>query len=297
MPSQLIVSFLVSTHAVSNPVSRTSGSPVSPGHSRIRWWNNYLVQSIHIVPGKAHAYRVPRSTANAAPVKVQVLASPRRGQVRVRHLDGELEGLEEWIKSRDMLCLWKERKAFLRDERNEDALRRVSEEARERVEEEAISNVITATGEAGGFIRSLTLSQAQAERLWARAHLPGQPHQEPYAYVDRTGRLHLPYLSALRLAKAFAAAEPEPCLLYIRQWREELRAKGYVPGESFEHEILRDFEPGFALVESWTRQGLIEPLEAELVRVRGIADRAISALADAGQKRQATSLKRSLNGM
>jgi hypothetical protein len=253
------------------------------------------MQSVDIVPGKAHALRPP-AAPEASLVKVQVLLPPRRGKVRIRYLTGVEEGLEEWVPTRQLTCLWEERKAFLRDEGREAALRKVSEEARDPVEEDAISNVLTATGEETGFQRSWTLPVAKAERLWRRAGLTGEPTREPYAYVDRHGLLHLPYLAALKFAKAFAAAEPEPCDTYMREWEERLRAEGYVPGDSYAHGLLREFEAGFALVRYWMNEPVNNSLETELQRVTYIAGEAIRELEAAGQEKTARRLKRQLRG-
>lgn len=253
------------------------------------------MQSVDIVPGKAHALR-PLGQPEESLVKVQVLLPPRRGKVRIRYLTGAEQGLEEWIPTRQLACLWKERRAFLRDEQKEAALRRVSEEARDPVEEDAISNVLTATGEETGFQRSWTLSVAKAERLWRRAGITGEPTREPYAYVDRHGMLHLPYPSALKFAKAFAGAEPEPCDTYMREWEERLRAEGYVPGDSYAHGLLREFEAGFALVRYWMNAPVNKSLETELQRVTYIAEEAIRQLEATGQEKAARRLKRQLKG-
>lgn len=254
------------------------------------------MQSVDIVVGRPHAYRPPQTADPHALLKVQVLVPPRRGKVRVRYLTGDIEGLEEWVPTRNLLCLWKERKAFIMDEAAEILLRKASEEARDPVEEEAISTVLTATGEEGGFIRSWTLDLPKAERLWRRAGLASDPRNEPYAYVDRHRMLHLPFLSALKFAKAFAAAEPEPCQTYIREWEEKLRIRGYQPGDTYAHDLLREWEPGFALVRYWMAQPVNKGLEDELHRVRHVAVEAIRLLEGCGEEKAARRLARQLRG-
>jgi hypothetical protein len=163
----------------------------------------------------------------------------------------------------------------------------VSESAREPVEEHAISTVLEATGESSGFIRSWELSLPEAERLWRRAGFTSEPRREPYAYIDRCGHLHLPYQAALKFAKAFAAAEPEPCNTYVREWEERLRAQGYVPGDAYAHGLLREWEPSFALVRYWMNQPINQSLEAELRGVSYIAEEAIRELEATGQEKTA----------
>lgn len=248
-----------------------------------------------MVVGRAHAYRPPGQDSRR-PVKVRVLLPPKKGQVKVVHLDGADAGFEEWVRSRNLLCLWKERQAFLRDEERWGRLREASLEARDFVEEEAISNVLTATGEESGFILTWRLDPVKARRLWDRAGLTGNPAREPYAFVDRHGVLCLPYMAALKFAKAFAAAEPETCQLYVREWEDKLRTEGYQPGRRYAHGTLRSFEPGFALVRAWSAKPMTDYLEEEVQRLRGVAWQAIAALRAAGQTRKATLLQRQLDG-
>ncbi len=249
-----------------------------------------------MVVGRPHALRELKAPPDTPLRKVVVLQPPRKGQVQVRHADGDLQGLTEWISTRIIVCLWSDRKAFLRDEREETALREYSDPARREVEERALSFVLTATGEEGGFSRTWTLDRDKAERLWARAGLKDPAEREPYSYVDRDGQLHVTYQTTMKFAKAFAAAEPEPCLLYIREWEERLRAEGYQPGNSYAHSLLREWEPGMALVRAWCSQPTSDLLEKELKRVRGIAMDAIDRLESAGHKQQARRLRAALDG-
>jgi hypothetical protein len=75
----------------------------------------------------------------------------------------------------------------------------------------------------------------------------------PAAFVDRFGTLHLPYEGAEKLARAFAAAEPETVLLYIQDQEAEYKARGYEPGERFWHDYLREKAAGHALARHWAR--------------------------------------------
>lgn len=229
-------------------------------------------------------------------LKVKALRPPKRGQVKVEHLSGDDTGLQEWVKTRHLMCPWTQRKAFLRDEEQWALLRQVSREARDFVVEDAISSVLTATGEETGFQLVWRSDPAKVRRLWARAGLTDDPTHERYAFVDREGMLCLPYPAALRFAQAFAAVEPETCLLYVREWEERLRAEGYQPGHAYAHSALREFAPGFALIKDWASKPLAEYLEKELGRVRGIAEQAIEALRASGKARQASALSRQLDG-
>jgi hypothetical protein len=70
----------------------------------------------------------------------------------------------------------------------------------------------------------------ELQRIVDRAGLAEQPTDlHPLGFVDRHGDVHLPLDGAERLARAFAAAEPENVLMYIDDREEELRRGGNVP--------------------------------------------------------------------
>lgn len=68
--------------------------------------------------GKTYGYRKEVRTKGAplVPVFVVKLGPPKSQQVRVSWLSGEYEGMEEWINSLYLLCLWEEHDILLRDE-------------------------------------------------------------------------------------------------------------------------------------------------------------------------------------
>jgi hypothetical protein len=255
-----------------------------------------VMQARDIQPGRLYARRDPPNDPHRDVEKVQPVTAPRARQVKVKHVSGELDGLEEWVTTRSLLCAWGERQGFLRDERLAHDLRSASDESRTAVEEEAISHVLTATGEEGGFARTWSLSPEKARRLWQRAKLSDDPTQSAYAYIDRSGALHLSYDTALRFAQAFAAAEPEPCLLFIKEWEDRLRAEGYEPGNRYAHSLLREWAPSHALVRQWASQMDSDRLEEELERVRKVVDLAIRLLKETGAEAAARRVELALGG-
>ena len=203
----------------------------------------------------------------------------------------------DWVPTRLLLCEWKERKACLLDRERQDRLDKDSDEAYDRVVETAMSYVLTATGEEGGFARRWTLPPDKADRLWQRAQLTDDPRQEPLAFIDRFGALHLGYRSALKFAKAFAVAEPESCIQLIETWESELRAEGYLPGGSWQHEHLREERPAFALVRQWAGTGEIETLKKEIERLQRLVSQAETWLRSADDSHHADALQRGLRGL
>ncbi|RYV50981.1 hypothetical protein EUA98_10765 [Pengzhenrongella frigida] len=119
---------------------------------------------------------------------------------------------------------------------------------------------------------------------------------EPQAFLDRFGAAHLSHLSALKFARAFAAAEPEPVMHYIEEAEDKLRAEGYLPGHRSSHSILRELRPGHALVRQWAGAGEVGLLRDQIQRLQKIILRAIAELRAAGKTGLANSLERELRG-
>src|SRR3712207_9314793 len=69
--------------------------------------------------GRRFAYRErPRSPGEPVrPVEVIKEGPPRSQKVKVRWLDGEYEGLEEWVPKVRLVVPWEEAKLLLEDER------------------------------------------------------------------------------------------------------------------------------------------------------------------------------------
>jgi hypothetical protein len=244
-----------------------------------------------LVPGRKYAVR-EQPHRRGPLIKAAFVGAVRSGKAKVRWLDGEREGLEEWLATRALVCPWGQRREFLRDEERAAAIKEASKEVDD-VEQDAISAVMEAAGESG-FGREWWDPPERVRRLWSRARLPGDPLEEPLAYVDRHGQAHLSALTALRWARAFAAAEPEPVGLYLEGIERELLAEGWQPGDRFAHEFLRRSRPAHALVRDWAAQPERDLLRAEVERLQGLVQQAVSQLERAGAADAAHRLKRAL---
>lgn len=183
-------------------------------------------------PRKRYAYRATASRNDLNLIKVTVVGPGRGRKVRVRYEDGELAGLDEWVPIVQIVCPWSERKAFLADHARQRELEQASSLDYERVTEDAICTVMTASGEESGFTFIWATDPATATRLWSRAGLEGSPLDDhPANYSDRHGTWHMSFATAERVSKAFAAAEPELVELYVAGWEKRLTAEGFLPGQ------------------------------------------------------------------
>jgi hypothetical protein len=252
-----------------------------------------------LVPGAVCALR-ERRDLDWPTERVEVVGpKPRAGKVKIRRLDGDHEGLEEWVPTRYLLCAWEERDACLHDERAEAALRQDQDDQSDKVMRDAIVAVMESTGEqTASFWNGWSDEPAVIKRLWTRAGLTGNPlHHHHLAYKDRRGRWHLPYGSALTFATAFAKAEPESVLMHVDAEEREMRSKGYQPGESTWHTILTEYRPAYAVVREWAggREDVAR-LTKEIERLHGLLSEAEWALRKAGDERGANRLRRAVGG-
>jgi hypothetical protein len=246
--------------------------------------------------GADYAHRPKPQDGGCGLQRVTFIGPARAGKAKIRHRQSNLDGLEEWVRTRSLMCSWADCRAFLRDESRQAALQHAAIRDQDPVVEEAISAVFEATGDESGFIRVWIVSPERARRLWRRAGLPGMPDHDPLAYTDRHGQMNLPYETALEFARAFAAAEPEPCIHYIQEWEDRLRAEGYEPGQRYRHSFLRELRPAHALVREWTRAGDLALLGKENTRLRRLVSEAAGALRQAGHEQQANHIDRALHG-
>ncbi|WP_240372872.1 hypothetical protein [Brevibacterium zhoupengii] len=125
--------------------------------------------------GKTYALRPKRSGRGGPLIKVTFVGAVHGRQCKISHEEGDLEGLEEWIQTRQLACAWGEQKALLCDEERSARLAASDEDVRGRITEETISAVMTASREDGGFAEHWDTNEAPAERYWGRCRLNGTP--------------------------------------------------------------------------------------------------------------------------
>lgn len=251
-------------------------------------------QDLHV--GEHYAVRAQPRDRDAPLTRVRLVGPVRTGQAKVEHADGEISGLVEWLPTRTFQCRWAERRAFLRDEQRAHAIELAAEQQWDQVVADAVSHVLTATGEEGGFLRRWTLSPEKARRLWVRGEIEEPPEAHPLAFVDRHGMLHLPYEMTVRFAQAFAAAEPDAVMLYLRGWEERLEAEGWQPGSSSAHEFLRQSRPSHALTRQWAGSGEVDVLTKEVERLRRVVRAAVEVMRRDGLEADADRIEQGLLG-
>lgn len=258
------------------------------------------MQHSQIEVGRKYAMRV-KVSAGEPLLQVQVLEKTgRRAQLKVRRLSDPHAGLEEYVKTRQLIVPWGGRQAFLKDEERAQRF----DAARTRPNQAlagAISTVMAATGYSDGGADDDGTVHMMAEELREVARLAGLPQEledlDPLAYVDRDGYMHLPTVVAEKLAHAYASAESEMVLMSIEDDEKEWRARGFEDGERFWHDYLREKTPGFALARYWAgHEQEIVFLRKEIERLRKIVDSAADALVKAGAEQEGWRVRRAKDG-
>src|SRR5665648_306992 len=97
------------------------------------------MQGSELITGRKYAWSSAPKSAAEELRKVAYVGPCRRGMARIRWLDGELTGLDEWTATRNLLCEWEERRAVLRDRERQRQLDDLAQQELDSVVEDAIS--------------------------------------------------------------------------------------------------------------------------------------------------------------
>src|SRR3954451_14211586 len=207
-------------------------------------------------------------------------------------------GLLHYVESGQLVSAWRDRKAFLKEEEQEARLKRQNDQdgySKDSPVDRAMYCVFENLGDEVQYYNGVLSASVEAvARVKERARVDVNK-QSAYAYVDRTGRLQLPFADAVALARALCAAEPTRFLMEAeateRKWSREART----PGEEYVIELLNDFGAAWALIRQWAgHEPAVAVREAEIQRLERLVLDAIYALQKAGLERESSRLRRAL---
>jgi hypothetical protein len=252
-----------------------------------------------IHPGKLYAVREP-PRPDVSFQRVKVLEHARKDKWKVEFLDEPNPGLVDYVRSKNIICRWGERKAVERDEKRADALDQASRQdwlGDDHPVSRAVDLVLESTGEDMWAHKGVLSGRPDAiQRLADRASIE-IPDPRYVSYTDRRGEQHFPWSSGLALAKAFAAAEPATVLLRVEQDERELELKAQEPGYRYLLGLLESYRPSYALVRSWAGfDAELAAKDAEIERLREIIRRVCWDIKRDGQENLARRLERQLKG-
>jgi hypothetical protein len=214
-------------------------------------------------------------------------------------MEGNLTGLEEWVKPTELLCPWKQWPSRLRFERDEVALEAaVTVTEHERVLAEAASTVFNAAGEnlwveeRRGYSRGIE-SDALG-RLAARAGWP--PDKHPWTVRPsfvRDGMAYIDNRHLVELAADFAGKNPDLVTMYIDTQEAEWRSAGY-SDSPFHHKWLLEQGPQHSIARDWAGGAARHHLTDEIQHLRQLLYRALNELRKAGLTSEADRIERGI---
>jgi hypothetical protein len=273
--------------------------------------------------GKRYAYRQWARTPEdpVRPVELVREGPPRSQKVRVRWLDGEYEGLEEWVLAVRLVAPWEETAALLEDERRMLAALEGSGDVYGTVLYRACELVFFAVPQESGAevffgTRAIELELLVIDDLEAAATRLGLAAEEllsePLAFVDRSGEYRAPFGVAVKVAGLCCQRFAGEVLGYLREREVELRTQlisgdlpraGWVSPERVRGHARAELERAesvFALVRRWcgeesvARYDEVVALREEVDRLRAIIGDTVRWLRDSGHPVKAGLLSRDL---
>jgi hypothetical protein len=258
-----------------------------------------IMMRADLMDGQEYAFREKR-TVGSPLHRIKLLKHIRGRKWQARWIRPNA-GLVDYVSAEQILVPWNEQAAYLKEER--DRVLMWQHNLKHGFEASspityAVYTVIENSGENIGVGDSdIAATPERLERLKARAQLDHlQLCDIKPSYTDRMGRLHLPFETALELARAFCAAEPSAVIAVVEA---EERQASYIatrPGQEHRMPLLNSMKARWALVRQWcgpdaalaTRENRIAGLE------RLVLD-AVYALQKAGLDGEANRLRRALS--
>jgi hypothetical protein len=229
--------------------------------------------------------------------RVRIIEHMRRNKWKVTWIDPN-PGLTDYVESSQLVALWKEHKAFLKEEASERALhdhnKTIGYEKNGPVDG-ALQDIFDNVGDEINWHHGVLHGPTDAlHRLMTRAGVAITEATIP-AYVDRQGRLHLPFDQALTIAQAFAAAEPNTVLVPIDRLEQEWTRDARNPGENHLIGLLNQARASWSLIRQWAgHDAAIAEREAYIQQLERMVWDAIYALQKAGIDQAAAKLRRAL---
>ena len=269
--------------------------------------------------GEHWAYRERAFTEGYPVVPVEILqfGPTRSRKVRVRFLDGEYAGLDQWVTRRRLKVPWAEAEAWLRDERSLMLARDASVGIGDSLHHDAVKLILYACPPANSILPDwpdagvVTVSDLDTTARDLRLD-PDELRGLPESFTSRAGEYVAPWSVAEPLARRIAERMPDLVLAEVTEEESELRetavhgdATGYRGRDERAAEAyalrLREREPVFEIVREWRGQQAVdryEEVEALRDEVRGLRDLVLETatrLDGLGERRAANRLRAALD--
>jgi len=254
------------------------------------------MQSFDIHIGQYYGYRdTPKRRDELQRVKV---LEKVRGKWKVEWVEPN-PGLQDYVKSAQLVVPWGKRREFLKEEENWSQLIEAcgrSWPGHDHPLSEAVDTILESMGEPRIYVGNrgeLNSPPDALDRVLQRAKLE-LPVELP-GYQGNDGRIRLPFDNAVTLARAFAAAEPQAVLLEVETSEQRCEMEAREMGNSYLVPLVHRWRAGWALCRQWAGfdEGLAQR-DREIQRLRRIIVDLGYELRRSGQDELAAKLERKL---
>ncbi|WP_353928557.1 hypothetical protein [Desulfofundulus kuznetsovii] len=268
------------------------------------------------IVGQRYAYRERARMLGEPVVPVIVVKEgpPRSRKVRIRHLDGEYEGFEEWVPKSRLVAPWEEVNAFCDDERRLLNAVKASGDVQGSIIYKAAEEVFGAIAELFGEELIFFGWKAIEQNLIIIKDFEKSVHKlglgreellsEPHAFIDRYGDYKAPFHVSERVVKDFCKRFPKEILRYIQLEENKLRQEAISASTLYEQEFAEEWlvkkKPVFALVREWCGEKAlaefneVAELRKEIRRLQALIEATARWLKDAGHPVKASLLLKEL---
>ena len=281
------------------PIFPTTSSGTSLGGPISLLLKLIIMLNADLIPGQEYAFREKR-----------IIGSPLHRVKLLKHIRGR-KWQAKWIKpnpnlidylsTEQVMVPWKDQAAFLKEERDRESMRRhnlkLGFSASSPISE-AVDSVIDSVGDDVRFNDgNLSGTRDQFERLKGRARLENlQLDEIPPRYLDRQGRLHLPFETALELARAFCMTEPGTPLTNVEATERNWSLTATRPNGEYIIPLLNHHRASWALIRQWCgHDAAIAARENRIAELERLVWDAVYVLQKAGLDGEANKLRRTVS--
>jgi hypothetical protein len=229
--------------------------------------------------------------------RVRVLENVRKNKWKAQWIEPNT-GLVDYVESRQLVVPWKQRYAFLREEAAAQRLRehnqRCGYEENSPITD-AVEQVLASAGGGVSFYKGVLAGSSDALARF-KVRIGRNPEKQSHvAYVDRAGKLHLPFDESLELAKLFAAKEPSAVLVEVEATERQWASEATRPGGQYIVSLLNEYRASWAIIRQWTgHDPAVAAREATIERLTRLVWDAIYALQKAKLNHESERLCRAL---
>lgn len=272
--------------------------------------------------GEIWGYREKPRTPGTTIVPAEILQRgpprpPKR--VRIRWVDGEYGGLDEWVNETRLICPWDAAKELLSAERQHLALAESVSDYDE-VQVQASDLVLDEVLELSAGVAVMGYNRCTEGMfiVWDIEALPHITESEllaaPHAYVAAGGTYYGPWTAGVEVARRVCEHSPQATLAAIAEKEQNYRRavatgrmrRSSTTGSSDAADLaeaerkLLELEPILALIRSWCHSSSLHEwdrvaaMRAEVDRLRSLVEEMIGWLKKAGHPVKAGEYRRQL---